>query len=151
MAAIEQFIGTLNGILFHDFVLYTLVAVGLLFTIWSGFGQYRALTHGVGVIRGKYDDKDDPGAINHFQALSAALSATVGLGNIAGVAVAIALGGPGAVFWMWVIGVLGMSLKMTEVTQSMLYRNTDDPDNPHGGPMFVVREGFKKWGLGPIG
>ena len=151
MAAIEQFIGTLYGILFHDFVLYTLVAVGLLFTIWSGFGQYRALTHGVGVIRGKYDDKDDPGAINHFQALSAALSATVGLGNIAGVAVAIALGGPGAVFWMWVIGVLGMSLKMTEVTQSMLYRNTDDPDNPHGGPMFVVREGFKKWGLGPIG
>lgn len=151
MAAIEQFIGTLNGLLFHNFVLYALVAIGLLFTIWSGFGQYRALTHGVGVIRGKYDDKNDPGAINHFQALSAALSATVGLGNIAGVAVAIALGGPGAVFWMWVIGFLGMALKMTEVTQSMLYRNTSDPDNPHGGPMFVVREGFKKWGLGPLG
>lgn len=151
MATIEGFVNTLNSYLFHDFVLYTLVAVGLLFTIWSGFGQYRALTHGVSVIRGKYDDKDDPGAINHFQALSAALSATVGLGNIGGVALAIALGGPGAVFWMWVIGVLGMALKMTEVTQSMLYRNTDDPDNPHGGPMFVVREGFKKWGLGPIG
>ena len=151
MAAIESFINTLNGLFFHEYVLYTLVAVGLLFTIWSGFGQYRALTHGVGVIRGKYDDKNDPGAINHFQALSAALSATVGLGNIGGVALAIALGGPGAVFWMWIIGVLGMALKMTEVTQTMLYRNTDDPDNPHGGPMFVVREGFKKWGLGPIG
>jgi len=70
----------------------------------------------------------------HFQALSAALSATVGLGNIGGVALAIALGGPGAVFWMWVIGLLGMSIKLTEVTLSMLYRNTDDPDNPHGAP-----------------
>ena len=114
MDAIEQFIGTLNGILFHDFVLYTLVAVGRVFTVWSGFGQYRALTHGVGVIRGKYDDKNDPGAINHFQALSAALSATVGLGNIAGVAVAIALGGPGAVFWMWVIGLMGMATSFFE-------------------------------------
>ncbi|OAB60705.1 hypothetical protein AY599_25110 [Leptolyngbya valderiana BDU 20041] len=151
MAGIESFINTLNGLLFHDFVVYALLLVGLVFTIWSGFGQYRALTHGVAVVRGKYDDKNDPGAINHFQALSAALSATVGLGNIGGVALAVALGGPGAVFWMWVIGILGMALKMTEVTQSMLYRNTDDPDNPHGGPMFVVREGFKKWGLGPLG
>jgi AGCS family alanine or glycine:cation symporter len=93
----------------------------------------------VQVVRGKYDDTDDPGAINHFQALSAALSATVGLGNIAGVALAVALGGPGAIFWMWVIGLVGMALKMTEVTQSMLFRNTDDPDNPHGGPMFVAK------------
>ncbi|MEM1329958.1 MAG: amino acid carrier protein [Planctomycetota bacterium] len=151
MQGIEEFIGEVNGWLFHDVVVYTLLAVGLLFTLWSGFGQFRALTHGIGVIRGTYDHKEDPGAINHFQALSAALSATVGLGNIAGVAVAVALGGPGAVFWMWIIGFLGMALKMTEVTQSMLYRNTDDPENPHGGPMFVVREGFKKWGLGPLG
>lgn len=151
MDAIEGFVKTLNGILFSNYTVYALLAVGVLFTIWSGFGQYRALTHGVAVIRGKYDDKNDPGAINHFQALSAALSATVGLGNIAGVAVAVALGGPGAVFWMWIIGILGMSLKMTEVTQSMLYRNTDDPDNPHGGPMFVVKQGFAKWGLAPIG
>jgi len=151
MAGIENVINTLNGLLFSDYVVYALLLVGLAFTIWSGFGQYRALTHGVAVVRGKYDDKNDPGAINHFQALSAALSATVGLGNIGGVALAVALGGPGAVFWMWIIGILGMALKMTEVTQSMLYRNTDDPDNPHGGPMFVVREGFKKWGLGPLG
>ncbi|MCC5785279.1 MAG: sodium:alanine symporter family protein [Phycisphaerales bacterium] len=151
MESINNFVNTLNGYLFSDFTVYALLFTGVLFTIWSGFGQYRALTHGVGVVRGKYDDGKDPGAINHFQALSAALSATVGLGNIAGVAVAVAIGGPGAILWMWLIGVLGMGLKMTEVTQSMLYRNTDDPDNPHGGPMFVVKNGFKKWGLGPLG
>ena len=93
-------------------------------------------------MRGLYDDKSDPGAINHFQALSAALSATVGLGNIGGVALAVALGGPGAVFWMWMVGLLGMSIKLTEVTLSMLYRNTDDPQNPHGGPMWVVSKGL---------
>ena len=151
MDQVNIFVTALNGILFHDYVVYALLFTGVLFTVWSGFGQYRALTHGVGVIRGKYDRKDDPGAINHFQALSAALSATVGLGNIAGVAIAVALGGPGAVFWMWVIGVLGMALKMTEVTQSMLYRNLDDPDEPHGGPMFVVRRGLARRGFGRLG
>lgn len=151
MASVNDFINTINGILFSDYTVYALLITGLLFTIWSGFGQFRALTHGVSVVRGKYDDKNDPGAINHFQALSAALSATVGLGNIAGVAVAVALGGPGAIFWMWIIGILGMALKMTEVTQSMLYRNTNDPENPHGGPMFVVKKGFAEWGLAPIG
>ncbi len=142
MESMNNVINALNGVLFSDYTVYALLAVGLLFTVWSGFGQYRALTHGVSVVRGKYDDHNDPGAINHFQALSAALSATVGLGNIAGVALAVALGGPGAVLWMWLIGLLGMALKMTEVTQSMLYRNTDDPDNPHGGPMFVVQKGL---------
>ncbi len=151
MGGINDFINMLNGVLFSNYTVYALLITGVVFTVWSGFGQFRALTHGVSVVRGKYDDKNDPGAINHFQALSAALSATVGLGNIGGVAVAVALGGPGAVLWMWVIGVLGMSLKMTEVTQSMLYRNTDDPDNPHGGPMFVVKKGFAEWGLAPIG
>ena len=151
MTGLNDFIGAVNGILFSNYTVYALLATGVLFTIWTGIGQFRALTHGVAVVRGKYDDKNDPGAINHFQALSAALSATVGLGNIGGVAVAIAIGGPGAVFWMWVIGFLGMSIKMTEVTQSMLYRNTDDPDNPHGGPMFVVKKGLAEWGLGPLG
>ena len=149
--ALNDILDSINGVLFSDYTVYALLITGVAFTIWSGFGQFRALTHGVQVVRGKYDDKNDPGAINHFQALSAALSATVGLGNIAGVAIAVALGGPGAIFWMWVIGILGMSLKMTEVTQSMMYRNTDDPENPHGGPMFVVKQGFKDWGLGPIG
>ena len=109
----------------HTFII--LLGVGLLFTVWSKFIQFRALTHGISVTRGKYDDKNDPGAINHFQALSAALSATVGLGNIGGVAVAVAVGGPGAVFWMWVVGFLGMAIKSVEVTLAMIYRDTSDP------------------------
>jgi AGCS family alanine or glycine:cation symporter len=144
MADFNAFLTGLNGILWHDGVLLVVLGTGLLFTIWSRFSQYRALTHGVRVIRGSYDDPSDPGAINHFQALSAALSATVGLGNIGGVALAIALGGPGAVFWMWVVGAVGMALKLTEVSLSMLYRNTDDPDNPHGGPMWVASKGLAR-------
>lgn len=151
MKQIMDVLDLINSVIWHDYVLYVVLAVGVLFTIWSGFSQFRALTHGTAVIRGRYDDKNDPGAINHFQALSAALSATVGLGNIAGVAVAVALGGPGAVFWMWVVGILGMAIKTTEVTLSMLYRNTDEPDNPHGGPMFVAAKAFKNIGLGPLG
>ncbi|HBS27856.1 MAG TPA: sodium:alanine symporter family protein [Phycisphaerales bacterium] len=151
MQAVMDALNVVNGVLWHDIVLYIVLAVGVLFTVWSGFGQYHALTHGVQVIRGKYDDKHDPGAINHFQALSTALSGTVGLGNIAGVAVAVSLGGPGAVFWMWVVAAVGMMIKSTEVTLSMLYRNTSDPENPHGGPMWVAARGFEKWGLGGVG
>ncbi|MEM7081473.1 MAG: amino acid carrier protein [Pseudomonadota bacterium] len=144
MEAFNSFLETANSYLWHNNMLYLMVGVGVLFTVWSFFGQFRALTHGTKVIRGAYDDPNDPGAINHFQALSGALSATVGLGNIGGVALAISLGGPGAVFWMWVIGFLGMAIKLTEVTQSMLYRNTDDPENPHGGPMWVASKGIKR-------
>jgi len=135
-----DFIEAINDVIWHKYVLFAVLGTGVLFTVWSGFCQYRALTHGVAVTRGKYDDPSDPGAINHFQALSAALSATVGLGNIGGVALAIGLGGPGAVFWMWIVGAVGMALKTTEVTLAMLYRNTDDPDNPHGGAMWVVEK-----------
>lgn len=154
MQSLMQWITFVNDhILWHDYVLYVLLFAGVLFTVWSGFSQYRALTHGVQVIRGKYDRHDDPGAINHFQALSAALSATVGLGNIAGVAFAISTGGPGAVFWMWVVGLVGMALKLTEVTQAMLYRNVDDPENPHGGAMWVCQKGFARISpaLAPLG
>jgi len=104
METMDRVLVTLNGILWHESVLFVLLGTGILFTVWSGFCQWRSLTHGWAVIRGRYDDPADPGAINHFQALSTALSATVGLGNIGGVAIAIALGGPGAVFWMWVVG-----------------------------------------------
>ena len=150
METFNALLSGLNAILWHDTALYLVLGTGVVFTFWSGFCQYRALTHGVGVLRGKYDDPGDPGAINHFQALSAALSATVGLGNIGGVALAISLGGPGAVFWMWVVGFFGMALKLTEVTLSMLYRNTDDPDNPHGGPMWVIsKELAKRGGIAP--
>ena len=143
----------LNRIIWHDSVLIILLGTGVIFTIWSGFCQYRALTHGVLVLRGTYDDPNHPGAKNHFQGLSAALSATVGLGNIGGVALAIALGGPGAIFWMWIVGLFGMAIKLTEVSLSMLYRNTEDPDNPHGGPMWVVSKGLSKLNpkLAPLG
>jgi AGCS family alanine or glycine:cation symporter len=127
-----------------------LLALGVLFTIWTKFIQFRALTHGVAVLQGRYDDKDDPGAINHFQALSAALSGTVGLGNIGGVALAISMGGPGALFWMWVTGFLGMAIKAMEVTLAMIYRDISDPDNPRGGAMYVVTRGLGA-GRGPVG
>ncbi|MCA9303784.1 MAG: sodium:alanine symporter family protein [Phycisphaerales bacterium] len=148
---IFDFFNSINSILWHDYVLYSVLGVGVLFTLWSGFSQYRSITHGIQVVRGKYDDKNDPGAINHFQALSTALSGTVGLGNIAGVAVAVALGGPGAIFWMWIVGLCGMALKLTEVTQAMLYRDTSDPENPKGGAMWVTSRGFEKFGLKPLG
>ncbi|QDV34523.1 alanine/glycine:cation symporter family protein [Tautonia plasticadhaerens] len=130
------------GALWSTPTFFVLLGTGVLFTVWSKFIQYRALTHGVKVLRGAYDDKDDPGAINHFQALSAALSGTVGLGNIGGVALAIGIGGPGALFWMWVTGFLGMAIKAVEVTLAMIYRDTSDPDNPHGGAMYVIKRGF---------
>lgn len=124
----------------HTFVV--LLGVGLLFTVWSKFVQFRALTHGVALIRGKYTLQSDPGAISHFQALSTALSGTVGLGNIGGVAMAISIGGPGALFWMWMTGFFGMAIKAVEVTLSMLYRDTSNPDDPHGGAMWVIKRGW---------
>ena len=144
MGELSQTLARINAVLWNDTWILIIAGTGVMFTIWSGFMQYRALTHGPKVVRGVYDDPNDPGAINHFQALSAALSGTVGLGNIGGVALAIALGGPGAIFWMWIVGFLGMSIKFVEVTLSMLYRNTDDPDNPHGGPMWVAGRALKR-------
>jgi alanine or glycine:cation symporter, AGCS family len=137
-------LASINDVIWHEYVLFGVLAVGLLFTVWSKFGQIHSLTHGTALLTGKYDNKSDPGAISHFQALSAALSATVGIGNIGGVALAVALGGPGAIFWMWVIGFIGMALKMTEVTLAMLYRNIDDPENPHGGAMWVADKGMPR-------
>jgi alanine or glycine:cation symporter, AGCS family len=144
MGDLSQTLASINAVLWNETWILIIAGTGVVFTIWSGFCQYRALTHGPKVIRGDYDDPDDPGAISHFQALSAALSGTVGLGNIGGVALAITLGGPGAIFWMWVVGFLGMSIKFVEVTLSMLYRNTDDPENPHGGPMWVAGRALKR-------
>ena len=141
-----EIISGINGVLWGPWSFILLVLSGLLFTVWTKFTQYRALTHGIQVVRGIYDDPEDKGAINHFQALSAALSATVGLGNIGGVALAIGLGGPGSLFWMWVIGFLGMALKTVEITLSMMYRNIDDPDNPSGGAMWVIDQTLGKKG-----
>ena len=142
MEEFKIIIEAIGGFLWNNYTLYAVVATGIVFTIWSGFSQYYALTHGFKVIKGDYDNDDDPGAISHFQALSTALSATVGLGNIGGVALAISLGGPGAVFWMWVVGFLGMAIKLSEVSLSMIHRNIDQTDNPSGGPMWVVERNF---------
>jgi alanine or glycine:cation symporter, AGCS family len=144
MQQFNDWMSAVNAVLWHDAVLFIILGTGVLFTVWSGFSQWRAVTHGAAVVRGRYDDRNDPGAINHFQALSTALSATVGLGNIGGVAIAISLGGPGAVFWMWIVGFVGMALKTTEVTLSMLYRDTSDPENPRGGPMWVASRGLPR-------
>ncbi len=138
MLQIMDIIGRINSILWGGWTLYFLLGAGILFTIWTKFSQFKVLKHGVAVTSGIYDDPKDPGAINHFQALSAALSATIGLGNIGGVAIAIALGGPGGVFWMWVVGLFGIALKTVEITLAMMFRDTSDPDNPHGGAMWVI-------------
>jgi AGCS family alanine or glycine:cation symporter len=151
LAALDRTAQAFNDLLWSEFALFTLFFAGLLFTVWARFPQRTSLTHGVAAILGRYSDEDDPGALNHFQTLSTALSGTVGLGNIGGVAIAIALGGPGAVFWMWCVGLIGMALKLSEVTLAMLHRNTDDPDNPHGGPMFVARKAFAQIGLPMLG
>lgn len=149
---ISDVFGALGTVMWGPWTFFVLVGAGLLFTLWSKAIQYRALTHGVQVVRGAYDNPNDPGAINHFQALAAALSGTVGLGNIGGVALAIGIGGPGALFWMWIVGLLGMALKTVEVTLALMYRNTDDPQNPHGGAMWVIEKTLGRRGkFGRVG
>ena len=104
------------------FMVILLLGIGFYLTLRMGFIQVTRLGHGIAVASGKYDDPDDEGDVTHFQALSTALSATVGIGNIAGVALAIHWGGPGALFWMWVTAVLGMATKYSEVTLAQKYR-----------------------------
>ena len=123
-----------------------LLGTGLYLTVRTGFIQVRQLGHGIAVTSGKYDDPDDPGDVSHFQALTTALSATVGIGNIAGVAMAIHWGGPGALFWMWVTAFLGMATKYAEVTLAQKYRITDEVGNVAGGPMYYIERGLgPKW------
>ena len=143
MSGFWSAVDALNGTLLGVPVLITLLAIGVLFTLWSGFCQWRSLTHGVALVAGKgIDTTHGEGALTHFQALTAALSGTVGLGAIAGMAIAVEFGGPGAIFWLWAVGLIGMALKSTEVTLSLLYRDTSDPANPHGGSMYVLRKGL---------
>ena len=119
---------------------------GLYFMIYSRMTPYRYFGHAVNVLRGKYDDPNDPGDINHFEALSSALAATIGLGNISGVAVAIAAGGPGAVFWMWMSAVVGIATKFFTCTLSIMYRGKDSNGDIQGGTMYMITEGLgKKW------
>ncbi|HCD52729.1 MAG TPA: sodium/alanine symporter [Balneolaceae bacterium] len=123
-----------------------LVGGGLYFLLYSRFIPYRYFFHSINILRGKYDDPDDPGDISHFEALASALAATVGLGNISGVAVAIAIGGPGAVFWMWVSAFVGMATKFFTNTLALMYRGYDTDGNIQGGTMYMIVEGLgKKW------
>ncbi len=132
------------------FMVLLLLGTGVYLTLRLGFIQIRRLGHGFAVTSGKYDDPDEPGDVSHFQALTTALSATVGIGNIAGVAIAIHWGGPGALFWMWVTAALGMATKYTEVTLAQKYRQVDaiDPDahawdgTVSGGPMYYIERGL---------
>lgn len=119
-----------------------LLAYGIYITFRLGFIQFRHFKHGVKVVLGTYDDPEDEGDLNHFQALSTALSATVGIGNIAGVALAIHFGGPGALFWMWITAILGMAIKYSEVTLAQKYRITNKDGSVSGGPMYYIEKGL---------
>src|SRR6056297_361230 len=124
-----------------------LVGGGLFFLIYSQFAPFKHFKHALDILRGKYDNPDDPGDISHFEALSSALAATVGMGNISGVAVAIFMGGPGALFWMWVSAFVGMATKFFTCTLSIMYRGEDTEGKIQGGPMYIIREGLqKRWG-----
>lgn len=126
--------------------MYLLVGGGLFFMIYSRFAPFKYFFHAIEILRGKYDNPDDPGDISHFEALSSALAATVGMGNISGVAVAIFMGGPGALFWMWVSAFVGMATKFFTCSLAILYRGKDSTGKIQGGPMYVITEGLgKKW------
>lgn len=161
MEFLENIIGTLEHYVWSwpeiggelSFIVIALLGTGVFLTLRLGFIQLRHLGHGIAVTSGKYDDPDEPGDVSHFQALTTALSATVGIGNIAGVAIAIHWGGPGALFWMWMTAVLGMAVKYSEVTLAQHYRVVgDDKDakawegSVSGGPMYYIEKGLgPKW------
>ena len=141
----------------NPFVIYLLVGSAIFFTLYFGFPNIKYFITSINVVRGKYDDveKDNSvsndGEVSHFQALTTAVSGTVGNGNIAGVALAIALGGPGATFWMIVCGLMGMSLKFVECTLGVHYRDVDENGVVYGGPMYYLSKGLKEKGFGTLG
>ena len=124
-----------------------LVVAATVFTLYFAFVQLRFFGHAISLVKGDYSDPNDAGEVSHFQALATALSGTVGLGNIAGVAVAVGIGGPGATFWMIVAGLLGMASKFTECTLGVKYRNEYDDGTVSGGPMYYMSKGFSELGL----
>lgn len=159
MERFTHIVETLNGWVWNSgipvggetvpFVVIALLGTGLFLTLRLGFIQLRRLGHGFAVTSGKYDDPNEPGDVSHFQALSTALSATVGIGNIAGVAIAIHWGGPGALFWMWMTAFFGMAVKFTEVTLAQRYREVGPDVDPNawegsvsGGPMYYIERGL---------
>ena len=149
-------VGILAPILFMKFNSFPLIVLVLLigsltFTLYFKFINVRGFSHSIDIIRGKYDNPRDTGQISHFQALTSALSATIGLGNIAGVAVAVSLGGPGAVFWMIFIAFFSMSAKFVSATLGLLYRKVNEDGSVSGGPMYYLNYGLKERGYDNLG
>ncbi len=155
--AVKPYADAVAGLVFSSFsvggvpipfVLVWLIVAATIFTFYFNFINLRAFKHGFELVRGDYHDPDAPGEVTHFQALATALSGTVGLGNIAGVAIAVSLGGPGATFWMILAGFLGMSSKFTECTLGVKYRNELPDGSVSGGPMYYLTKGLAEKGAG---
>ena len=147
MSQIEQGLAAFADFMWGPQLVVLLVGGGLYFTFHSRLRHVRYLGHSVDLLRGKYQaGASEAGDISHYRALATALAGTIGVGNITGVAVAITLGGPGAVFWMWVTALVGISTKFYTASRAIMYRGTDDAGNLQGGPMYVIREGLgKRW------
>lgn len=146
MEQIEQLISDAAGFVWGMPLLMLVMGGGIFFMLYSGFAPFKYFRHALDVLRGKYDNPDDPGDVNHFQALSGALAATIGFGNVSGVAIAIVMGGPGVMFWMWVSAFFGMATKFFTCTLAVMYRGRDSAGNLQGGPMYFITEGLgKKW------
>ena len=144
LASLDAFFQGYNEYVGSYLLLSILVPTGIYFAFRFKFLHIRRMGHAFKVIAGKYDREDDTGDINHFRALSTALSATVGTGNIVGVALALYFGGPGAIFWMWVTGFLGMIIKFVECTLGTMYRKTNEDGSVSGGPMYYMEIGLKE-------
>jgi len=147
METLERVVNFLNNLVWNTpemlpLMVVALLGFGIFITIRMGFIQLRKFGHGVKVVMGHYDNPDDTGDVNHFQALSTALSATVGIGNIAGVAIAIHYGGPGALFWMWVTAFFGMAIKYSECLLAIKYRIKNADGSVSGGPMYYIERGL---------
>jgi len=139
---LDSAIASLAGFLWGTPLVILLLGGGIFFAAYSRMVPILYFKHGIDILLGKYDSDDDPGQITHFEALSSALAGTVGMGNIAGVAVAIHAGGPGAVFWMWVTAILGMSTKFFTCSLALMYRGKDDQGEIQGGVMYYIEEGL---------
>ena len=142
MEALESALITFGNLAWGPWLLILILGGGLYFLILSRFTPFLYLGHSVNLLRGKFDDPDAPGDITHLQALSSALAGTIGMGNIAGVAVAIHVGGPGAIFWMWATAVVGIATKFFTCSLAVMYRGKDSKGDIQGGPMYVIREGL---------
>ncbi len=139
---IDLIVATISGALWGMPLVILLLGGGFFFSIYSGFKPFLYLLHALDILRGKYDKNDDPGQITHFEALSSALASTVGMGNIAGVAVALHAGGPGAIFWMWLTAIIGMTTKFFTCSLALMYRGKDDNGEIQGGVMYFIEEGL---------